>query len=913
MRGGGAGVRKLTIEDENTGQRRKVSRPSWAEMVAGAKEPDYDPYGLLPEDETFRDHVENFKERVRRGRGQKSPEVPDDFHSQVENLRDHIRSGGGPGENGGRVWYPAAHDRADWISEKTHGDLDRTIGTDSALSPLKDWDLNTEQSAHYNLQYPWDRTPGQVGDPDFRIPGPNSQNDKARRILDLPEGATREDIANVLGGPKTRSFQNNIGNDVPLREPRTFAKAHRDFMDQHQGRIAEEESPYWHGDDPEMAKRHVPDDHGFYQNKINPHTGEPDFRYTTQDVTADTHHVRAHTYHPDADISKVGYGTPDWFSEKMTIGGKDYYPGYELSSRIAQTANAELNAEEADAYRHTIPSQAQATGWKQWKETQADSGSAAKQPAPGETPRGYDENKKNWGMGVLNKGTEEVVIKDPDNPRKKKVVTRPVPDDDPAPQYQYDRDPEWFHDPRRPQPGPVYDRTVTGEDGEEYDNSWKFKPGDGYYDNGHFIPPERATRTVRNNPMSRGKPNPRGESEVTRETFDPRATPNWGRRPKNDDEWRDRDYNQYLTELWGDPGERGRWAFVKKAFDWRKGIDEADLEMHRAPLENGHELHAWKYFGPESKGQGWNWAIADPSQMPDGGNEWDPDIWGPGEVYDSYLATGGDDTNQYGTISPSGDWVASGASKNVVHTNHIETLDQAKDEAQQHYQKMFPVGGPGTGSHDSGVDYDDLGKFLRDSARRFTAFDWKPVSYDPQKHSDYERRLFAITQLHKAPLENGHELHAWRIQERFEPEEGWHWAITDPGSQAHQDYIKNWSEDDPGDNHEYDWDVNPQHAGSPPPIASWLAAGGIHAGHCRQISNLHNGPHFEIGNDGKIDSLDEAKRQAQNYYHKMFPLGTNTGPHDSGVDYSDLNGFMDGLDKESRLVLGWVSRVLGDT
>lgn len=536
MRGGGAGPRYLTIEDE-AGRKTKVPRPSWADMVANAKEPEHDPYGLLPEGETFRDHVERFKERIRRGRGQGSPADPTDFHSQVGNLRDHIQSGGGPGENGGRVWYSGAHDRAKNFADATHGDIDRTIGTDSALSPLKDWDLNTEQSAHFNMEYPWSGT-GEPGDPNFRVPAPNAQNSKARRVLDLGEGATREDIANILGGPKTRSFQNNIAFDTPLREPRTFAQAHQDFMDQHGGKISEEESPYYHGGDPAVGRSHVPDDHGFYPHKINPHTGEPDFRYGNQDVTADTHHVRAHTYHPDDDISEVGYGTPDWFSEKMTIGGKDYYPGYELSSRIAQTANAELNAEEADVHRHTLPMQGQATGWKHWKGTQADAGTAARQPVPGEVPKGYDEHKKNWGLGPLNKGV------DPE-------TGKPMLDPKPAPQYQYDRDPDWFHDPRRPQPGPAFDE------------DWQYKPGDSELTPGRWLPPDRNTQTLRNDPERNGKPYPAGQSEITQETYDPRATPNWHRRPKNDEDFRFRDYNEYLKNFWGEPSEQqGRWASV---------------------------------------------------------------------------------------------------------------------------------------------------------------------------------------------------------------------------------------------------------------------------------------------------------------------------------------------------------------
>ena len=41
-----------------------------------------------------------------------------------------------------------------------------------------------------------------------------------------------------------------------------------------------------------------------------------------------------------------------------------------------------------------------------------------------------------------------------------------------------------------------------------------------------------------------------------------------------------------------------------------------------------------------------------------------------------------------------------------------------------------------------------------------------------------------------------------------------------------------------------------------------------------------------------IMSADEAKQLAEEHYQRLFPLGTDTGRHDSGVDYSDLNKFM---------------------
>lgn len=39
-------------------------------------------------------------------------------------------------------------------------------------------------------------------------------------------------------------------------------------------------------------------------------------------------------------------------------------------------------------------------------------------------------------------------------------------------------------------------------------------------------------------------------------------------------------------------------------------------------------------------------------------------------------------------------------------------------------------------------------------------------------------------------------------------------------------------------------------------------------------------------------SPEEARQAAEAAYQKLFPIGTDTGGHDSGVDYSDLNKFM---------------------
>jgi hypothetical protein len=42
-------------------------------------------------------------------------------------------------------------------------------------------------------------------------------------------------------------------------------------------------------------------------------------------------------------------------------------------------------------------------------------------------------------------------------------------------------------------------------------------------------------------------------------------------------------------------------------------------------------------------------------------------------------------------------------------------------------------------------------------------------------------------------------------------------------------------------------------------------------------------------------SKEHAMHAAENAYQQSYPIGTNTGPHDSGTDYSDLNKFMEGM------------------
>jgi hypothetical protein len=171
------------------------------------------------------------------------------------------------------------------------------------------------------------------------------------------------------------------------------------------------------------------------------------------------------------------------------------------------------------------------------------------------------------------------------------------------------------------------------------------------------------------------------------------------------------------------------------------------------------------------------------------------------------------------------------------------------------------------------------------AAWRKTAFDWQQRQYDPGKHTSYEQKLFDDVELHKASLENGHELHAWRYTQHPDDKEGWQWAISDPSRSS--EYGSYPDDGDAGDWSNYD--------GSPPQISTWLACGGVGAASDADLSRKHRKLDLEVAHADHIPTLEHAKAQAQNHYQNMFPIGTDTGSHDSGVDYSDLSKFMEGM------------------
>lgn len=123
-------------------------------------------------------------------------------------------------------------------------------------------------------------------------------------------------------------------------------------------------------------------------------------------------------------------------------------------------------------------------------------------------------------------------------------------------------------------------------------------------------------------------------------------------------------------------------------------------------------------------------------------------------------------------------------------------------------------------------------------------FDWKaaPELDDPIIHT-FEH--------HIAPLENGHQLMVRRFDE--------------PGTQ--------WSSGP--------WDYW-IHGVSTPSMP-----GGVRNYHPSDDSYKTLGHGFK-----GLPSKEHAIQAAEQAYRRLVPLGTDTGSHDSGTDYSDLNKFM---------------------
>jgi hypothetical protein len=142
--------------------------------------------------------------------------------------------------------------------------------------------------------------------------------------------------------------------------------------------------------------------------------------------------------------------------------------------------------------------------------------------------------------------------------------------------------------------------------------------------------------------------------------------------------------------------------------------------------------------------------------------------------------------------------------------------------------------------------------FDRTAGRRFVAFDWKP---DPERDEGDDE----ISNTHTAPLENGHALQVWQ----------WGAQYRDP------------------DSHEF---YSPEEINNPK-HQQW---------DCQIYTPTKEDPEYAVYHKGGFASKEEAMSHSQEQYEKMFPVGINTGGHDSGVDYSDLNSYMKHLESMRR-------------
>lgn len=339
--------------------------PQARKRVAASEDPEHDPWNVLG------------------GSGQT-------FEGLVSNHLSHQNNMTPEQEYQGRAWYRAAHEGTKDLAAKTTGDHERAVSTMSAFSPKTAWDENVEKGHHFLTHY--------NGDPNFDMPGMSDHVEKAKAIYHAGEpGAAYADPRDVIKGPKTSAFRNNIHDDTPMREPR----------------------PGEH------------DDAGYYHHPVNPGTGEPDWRLSPdQDSTIDTHHVRmANTPH-GADLSGLKYETPKHFGQTVMADGQELDPSYDLYSRAAWEATRRQNAGQGDPYRHLLPKQMQAGPWGKFKTDVDSAGKGANFTEPGTAPKSWDPNKKNFS---------------PENWAEKHPFSSPKK---PIPRYQQDHG-DW-EDPRRP-------------------------------------------------------------------------------------------------------------------------------------------------------------------------------------------------------------------------------------------------------------------------------------------------------------------------------------------------------------------------------------------------------------------------------------------------------------------------------
>lgn len=634
-----------------------------------------------------------------------------------------------------RSWYRVGHEETKNLAEKTHGDHERVTHTISAWSPRTRWDENMEKGWHWVLNHrPSGVGPG-IGDDDPGFPDPEfpglskSPAEKSRLIYKLPDG----EFQKVNSGEKTKNFAINLTDKTPEREPRPGIK----------------------------------DDYGYYQMPINPYTGERDYRlHSDQNHTSDTHDVRmAHTtpQQPGEDretyldrLRGLSYGVPVQFAQKLTWtpergrkeSAQDYHDRLKslgmsptmisrvIGSPIKPPARMRRNPKDptsaADESHEDYFKRLQDAGFSPTMDPKGfvRPGKALLPPKQeeGESNEDYHQrltelgHNPQWhhrvqpGKGIELEPGYNMMVRSSWEARRILNAMQPdelkhmVPKQGQSLTWNgFKRDLDEAKNKSWPEPG-MPPKSWDPDDPNWSEESWI---------EDHPLDPRWFRRYRYDHRNEAGEPwhfDPRLPRPGDDNYVPIQQMPGYGFTPSHMIK-RKGSYDPLLAAVWD---ALQRTAFVKFAFDWQRHIDVPDLEFHKATLENGHELHAWQYTSPEAQ-PGWNWAIAKYDDPDDYGH---PELAGYGAP-DEYhwLAAGGRDAQE----------TAREGEDSVLHGDHIHTLDEAKHQAQEAYKKMFPIGGPGTGSHDSGVDYsqffhnndplsDDYGDiFGKESRRRLAA------------------------------------------------------------------------------------------------------------------------------------------------------------------------------------------------
>lgn len=133
------------------------------------------------------------------------------------------------------------------------------------------------------------------------------------------------------------------------------------------------------------------------------------------------------------------------------------------------------------------------------------------------------------------------------------------------------------------------------------------------------------------------------------------------------------------------------------------------------------------------------------------------------------------------------------------------------------------------------------------------------------------------TEAYHAPLENGHRLRVWddSITES-------RWGPLKPGGSQMGDLPP----EEPGSLWKAVIDQGATRSSDPD---AYAAAGYPDDWQPRRTPVYHNRSKLRAK---AYPTREHAIRAVEKKYRQMFPIGTDTGPHDSGVDYSDINQIM---------------------